>query len=364
MPVYQEQNKSKWAKDGRSWYFRHYYTNIYGKREQKESRKFFTKKEAKQAEKDFENELKQLNSNMLFSKLKELYLIEYEKKNKKGTFEDTRDRINKHISPIFDDLKVIKIALCHFELLKGNISHLDIKTQNSIITYLKSILQFGVDNYDLDIPVLPKIKTIPKGVTPPRKYNIWNIDEFNQFIKVVDDDLYRTLFILLYYTGLRIGELQGLQWNDLNGKIISISKSYNKHERQNTTPKTSNSYRDIDLPNVVIEELNKLYEIQKTCYGFNTNYYIFGDVQPVSRTTLSRQKDKYIKLASVKRITIHEFRHSHVSLLRKMGYTSKQIAHRIGDTETTVIETYSHLFDEDKFTISDGLNRFFEENKR
>lgn len=356
MPVYQEKNKAKQTKDGRSWYYRTYYEDMYGSRKQKVSKLYFTKKEASAEERKFLEKKGDIDSKISFLELQELYLENYKEKNKHQTYIDTKKRIEKHLTPIFGSLKIDKISLYHFEILKENINKLDIKTKNSIITYLKSILQYGVDNYDLNIPVLPKIKTIPKGVTPPRKYSIWDINDFNQFIKVVDDDLYKTLFTLLYFTGLRIGEALALQWSDINGKIISITKSCNKSDQQISTPKTSNSYREIDIPNVVIEALNSLYEVQKKCYGFDNSYYVFGNIKPLSRTTLTRYKDKYIELAKVKKITLHEFRHSHVSLLRSLGYTSKQIANRIGDTEITVMETYSHLFDTDKYTISDGLN--------
>lgn len=356
MAVYQEKDKKKWTKDGRSWYFLCYYTDIYGERKQKESKKYLTKKEAKKAEAEFINSDKKNSSNYFFNELKDLYLEEYKEKNKFETYLDTKNRIEKHITPIFGNIKVNGININHFNILKKNIANLNIKTKNSIITYLKSILQFGVDNYDLDIPILPKIKTIPKGVTPPKKYNIWNIEEFTQFINVVDNIMYKALFTLLYFTGLRIGEALALNWNDINKNMISITKSCNKRGKKITTPKTSNSYREVDIPKMVINTLNDLYNNDKNIYGFNNNFYVFGGISPISRTTLNRYKDKYISIAQVKRITIHEFRHSHVTLLRKLKYDIKQIANRIGDTENTVMETYSHLFEEDKYTISEGLN--------
>lgn len=91
-------------------------------------------------------------------------------------------------------------------------------------------------------------------------------------------------------------------------------------------------------------------------YGFDKEWYLFGGIELLPRTTIIRTKDNIIKKLSIKRITLHEFRHSHVTLLRKLGYTVKQVAHRIGDTETTVIETYSHLFESDKYEISKGLD--------
>lgn len=103
--------------------------------------------------------------------------------------------------------------------------------------------------------------------------------------------------------------------------------------------------------------LDDLYIQKSKIYDFNNEMFAFGDIVPLSRTTIIRKKESYIKKANVKRITIHEFRHSHVTILRSMNYTIKQVATRIGDTETTIIETYSHLFEIDKFVISEGLNK-------
>ena len=138
--------------------------------------------------------------------------------------------------------------------------------------------------------------------------------------------------------------------------MLSITKSCNKKGKKITTPKTSNSYREIDLPKVTMIALNNLFNEQSKIYGFEKNWYIFGGLESLPRTTITRTKDRIIDNLPIKRITLHEFRHSHVTLLRKLGYTVKQVAHRIGDTETTVIETYSHLFESDKCEISKGLD--------
>ena len=110
------------------------------------------------------------------------------------------------------------------------------------------------------------------------------------------------------------------------------------------------------MENKVIELLDELYKEASKTYDFSDDMFIFGGIAPLSRTTITRAKDHYIKKAKLRRITIHELRHSHVSLLREMGYSVKQIATRIGDTEITVLSTYSHLFESNKFAISQGLN--------
>ena len=355
MAIYKEKNKKKCSKDGRSWYFRTYYNDLNGNRKQKTSKMYLTKSEAQEAERTFLTNYEK-QKDLDFESLTRIYLKEYKKKNKEETYENTKNKIIKHISPVLKRTMVSKISISQFEEIKNNISHLNIKTQNSIITYLRSILRIGIEIYDLNIPIFNKIKTIQCNIVPPKEYKVWNVEEFKIFINQVDDLEYKTLFSLLYFTGLRIGELQALKWVDYNNKIISINKSYNKSGKL-TTPKTSNSYREVDIPNNVIKLLDKLYVEKNKMYDFSNEMFIFGDIVPLSRTTITRKKEYYIKKANVKRITIHEFRHSHVTLLRTMNYTIKQVATRIGDTETTVIETYSHLFESDKFIISNGLNK-------
>jgi len=354
MAAFQEKNKKKWTKDGRSWYFKVYYIDIEGNKQRKVSKLFFKKSEAEEAERIFLT-TKGMLKDILFKELTDLYLKEYAKKNKDNTYRDTKNRIEKHILPIFGNKMVSKINMTDIDKLKEKIKHLDIKTQNSIITYLRSILRFGVEQYDLEITILNKIKTIPTGIKPPKKYVVWDVNEFSLFINQIDDLMLKTLFTLLYFSGMRLGEALALNWNDYKSNIISITKSCSKRGEV-TTPKTSNSYREIDIPNKVIELLDKLYIEASKTYDFNNDMFIFGGIAPISRATITRAKDYYISKAKLRRITIHELRHSHVTLLREMGYSVKQIATRVGDTEITVLSTYSHLFDSNKFIISQGLN--------
>ena len=356
MAIYQLKDKSKWTKDGKKWVYDIYYTDQFGKRKEKKGGPYSTKKIAKDKMEEFLLNINKKHFDMKFEVLTELYLKKYKSKNKDTTYYDTKNRIYKHILPYFQKKQVEKINLNDIEIFKENISHLNIRTQNCIITYLKSILRFGIEMYDLNIPIFNKIESVSSGVTPPKTYNIWSIEDFNKFIDIVDILLYKALFTTLYFTGMRIGELLGLTWNDFQNNTLIVNKSYNKKAKLGT-PKTNNSYRKVDIPDVVIELLNELYIQSSKVYGFNKNYFIFGDIKPISRSTLLRTKNSYMnKIVQIPNITIHEFRHSHVSLLRMMKYDVRQIANRIGDTEETVIETYSHLFEEEKNKISDGLN--------
>ena len=166
----------------------------------------------------------------------------------------------------------------------------------------------------------------------------------------------------MYYTGVRLGELRALNWNDINftKKTLSITKSMSKESFQKgsviVSPKTKNSIRTLDLSDNLINELLEHKKEQQKTYGFNDNWYVFGGFQYLAITTLRNKLDKYIKIANVKRITIHGFRHSHVSLLVDIGCDFKDVAERIGDTVKMVQETYYHMFPEKKKIIIERLN--------
>lgn len=219
--------------------------------------------------------------------------------------------------------------------------------------------------YDFDTKIanyLVKIRDDSPIKNDSLKDNYWTYEEYNRFITNVDDNYYSLIFKFLYYTGVRLGELRALNWNDIDfiKKTLSITKSMSKDSFQKgsiiVSPKTKNSIRTLDLSNNLINELLAYKEEQKKIYGFNNNWYVFGGFQYLGITTLRNKLNQYIKIANVKKITIHGFRHSHVSLLIDIGCDFKDVAERIGDTIKMVQETYYHMFPKRKKIIIERLN--------
>ena len=90
--------------------------------------------------------------------------------------------------------------------------------------------------------------------------------------------------------------------------------------------------------------------------------FIFGNVKHLSATTVRRYLNKYIKVSNTKNITLHGFRHSHVSFLVYIGCDTQEIAERIGDTINTVEHTYYHMFPGKKSKTIPAINKFNKEN--
>ena len=126
---------------------------------------------------------------------------------------------------------------------------------------------------------------------------------------------------------------------DSSSSGLSISKSYQRLKGKDviTTPKTKKSNRVIKMPKFLCGEME---DYLKMFYSAGADERIF----PVSKHYLHHEMDRGAKAAGVKRIRIHDLRHSHISLLIDMGFTALAIADRVGHESVDITYKYAHLF--------------------
>ena len=172
--------------------------------------------------------------------------------------------------------------------------------------------------------------------------NFWALEEFKSFVTSVDDPMYYALFMTLYYSGMRKGELLALTWADLDFETNTINVDKTEYNRKVTTTKTEASRRKILMPKNVMNLLNAI----KLERNPKLNYVVFGEIKDsISTTTLDRWFEKYVTAAGIKKIRIHDFRHSHASYLINKGTIISVIAARLGHGDVaTTLNTYSHLY--------------------
>lgn len=371
MAVFQEKNKDKWTTDGRSWYFKCYYTDMYGNTKQKKSKLYATKKEAQEKEIEFLFKVKTVDEtdrDILFTTVYLEWLNHKKQRVKITTYYRIKKATEKHILPYFSNFKLhcIKTNSIYEWIDNLTTKGISLEYQNKIIVFLKEILEYAKDNYDFDNKIVSKIQThrieIPQDKLKDSEKNFWTYDEFKKFIEVVDDELYYLMFNFLYFTGLRFGEMIALNWNDINfeEKTVKITKSLSyKIEGQPyiiTTPKTKNSVREIDLDDNLISLLEKHYNKEKNIVNFHKGMFIFGNVRYIPATSFKRKLNHYINIAIVKTITPHGFRHSHASLLIDLGCDSRDVSKRLGDTVEMIEKTYYHMFPKKKKLTIEKLN--------
>ena len=108
----------------------------------------------------------------------------------------------------------------------------------------------------------------------------------------------------------------------------------------------------------VINQLNKYKKNRKKKYGFKESWFIFGSSKPITKTTIDGVKDWDIEKANVNRITMHEFRHSHATLLISAGLDIISVSRRLGHSDVNItLGVYSHLLDKKNEEIVNFLEK-------
>ena len=182
-----------------------------------------------------------------------------------------------------------------------------------------------------------------------REEQVWDYEEFKQFIVCVDEERYKILFIVLFFTGLRLGEALSLTWLDLKDHKLSITKSVSKIAENATyevkDAKNVSSIRDVSLNNSLYSLLLDYKKRESAKEVFSDSWFIFQGEKPLSRTSITRKKDEAVERSGVKRITIHQFRHSHATNLINDGVNVVAVSRRLGHCDITMtLKVYTHLF--------------------
>lgn len=346
--------KERATKDGRRWYF-YDKIKVDGKTKPYMSRSYMTRNEALKAERDFlvGYETKEINvTGMTFKQLYEEF-YEY-KKDKVKTSTLRTYRVNIKELSEFYELKIKDIKLEHYIAWRKRIGALDLadKTKNGYYKLLKTILNYGTKWHDFNFTsIYNKMEKFSNPNKPPKEMQFYTWEEFKQFLSVIDDIKWKALFEVLYFCGLRRGELRGLSWDNIDffNRELSVVKNVVQEGDGGkcyvTTPKTRTSVRTLPVPERVMKDLHELYSRDKKQYGFNQKWFVFGDKEPLSARILRHQKNKYTQESGVKQIRIHDFRHSCASVLINNGASIMIVAKYLGHAKIDeTLNTYSHLF--------------------
>lgn len=293
-------------------------------------------------------------SELTLIQLYEQYFNNLKNQLKDSSLIDIETMWKHHINPYLGNSKVNKITKTDILNWQNSLTEkgYSYNYKVKIRICLSAILNFGVCYYDtVRNPVL--LVDGFKNTQRKQEMQIWTPEEFKQFISVVDNPIYKSLFTTLFYTGMRKGECLALNWTDFNSKTmkLNVNKSVSrkiyldKNSTQRykiTTPKNDSSYRAVSITPSVASELDNLKEY--CLENRMTGDYIFCGDNPLPDETINRYYKNYCKVAGVKKIRLHDFRHSHASYLISEGINIVAVAKRLGhgDIEQT-LNTYSHL---------------------
>ncbi len=360
------------------WYYTGKYKDILGKRHDYKKRGFNSKKAAKKAEDQFLLKIKggygRLTVNALIEifntqnlKIKDPTRVLYMRLQKNFISPYLGDKYIDSIKP----LDIEKWTLLIANKKKKNGEPFKWAYQCNIFDCLYSLFGFATRKKLLD-------ENPCKGLTAYKdpniiiedeteidaKTNFWEVDTYIAFMSKIDNQENRDIYETLFYTGLRIGEFVALKWEDFYDDKLHIRRMYSTTLNRITTPKTNNSIRTISLPSILVRTLNERYKRVSRQDGFNSSYFIFGSIKPISTYKIRSQLYYDIERTGVKRITPHGFRHSHASyLLSNPIIPEALVAARLGDTIDTLQKTYAHVYQKYRQTLTDYLDIIEEMSK-
>lgn len=341
------------------WLIQYRFTDWQGKRRKSTKRGFATKREAEEWLRTFLVTQK-ADFDMKFEEFLKMYYADMETRLREHTMRTKKYIIDLKILPYFgqkrvNDITAADIRRWQNELIKKGYSPTYLKTINN---QLSAIFNYAVKYYDLKGNPCTKAGSI--GKSRAEEMSFWTIDEFRQFVDCIMDKRQSYMcFMILYWTGMRLGELLALTPADidLDKHTISITKSYQRLGKKDvvTPPKTPKSKRLITIPEFLVADIkdymDSLYEVQEDDRLF-----------PVTKYFLEHEMQRGIKASGVKRIRIHDLRHSHASMLVELGFSPLEIADRLGHEKIeTTLNTYSHLYPNKQVKIADRLDSEYKE---
>jgi len=357
MTAYKDDKTNTWLA-----YFR--YTDWTGERKQKMKRGFPTKREALAWERSF-LEKKAADLSMSFEDFVVVYIGDMKNRIREHTWMTKENIIRTKLLPYFGKKKMNEIqtkdviAWQNEMLASGGsggkgYSPTYLKT---IHNQLSAILNHAVRHYELKENVAAKVG--PIGKKEATEMLFWTKEEYFKFADaMMDKPVSYYAFEVLYWCGLRLGEMLALAPSDFDfsKRTIFVTKSYQRLKGEDviTAPKTPKSIRTVQMPQALAEEMQ---EYLKMLYGIEPDDRIFQ----ISKSYLHHEMNRGSKEAGVKRIRVHDLRHSHVSLLIEMGFSALAIASRLGHESIDITYRYAHLFPSTQIEMADKLNNEREE---
>lgn len=337
-----------------TWYVSFRYIDWTGEKKQKLKRGFRTKKEALEYESEYKRKAN-ADMDMELGSFVELYFEDKKNELKQNSIRNKKYMIATHIIPYFGNKKMNEILPADIIQWQNFIHDKNFsKTYERMIqNQITALFNHAQKIYNLQNNPCKKVKKM--GKSDADKMEFWTKAEYDQFISVVDHDSDSYLMAeILFWTGMREGELLALTLGDIDllQNQIHINKTYYRAEGRDiiTTPKTDTSNRTITIPEFLKEEIQAY--ISKS-YGMPDDERLF----PIVARTLQKRMKAFMEKAEVKKIRIHDFRHSHVAYLINQGVQPLIIKERLGHRDIKItLNTYGHLYPSQQRQVADLLD--------
>jgi integrase len=358
MPIY----KTGKSKDGKQGYrVRVNYTDGNGKYQTK-TQIVYGAPEAKAAEQALLASVAEqpMRSRMTVKNLFDEYIAVKRLEVRDTTLDKAASILSNNVLPYLGNVKISKLDLCQLQGWKTTISEKDLAiiTMQNIYSAFRAMLNYAVRMEYIPKNPLDRIGNFKEVYfeNPQDTIRYYTADQFKKFIAVaakhmdtMTDRGYYVFFNIAFFTGLRKGEINALRWGDIDGNILHVRRSVAQKIKGKpiieTPPKNKSSYRDLQLPQNLMVILQEHKALQQKEKSFTEEYRVCGGISCLGDTSISNRNIRYADEAGLPHIRIHDFRHSHASLLANEGINIQEIARRLGHSKIEITwNTYSHLY--------------------
>lgn len=369
MPIYKTEKK----KDGLQGYrVRVAYTDSEGGHKQVE-RTAYGKAEAQLLERRLIDELASPSSSLrspegcgnplpvhTIQTLYDEYVIAKAAEVRSSTLAKTKSILSTHVLPVLGSTPLDALDAPTLQAWKNGVAEkpLKILMKQNAYKELRALLNYAVKLDYLPSNPLVKIGNFRDAYAAPEreKLRYYTKEQFQAFIEAAEAQsktLYDwgiyTFFCIAYFTGMRKGEINALRWTDLEDERLTVRRSVNQKVKgqppEETPPKNKSSYRTIQAPVPLMRVLTAQKSRQQQDSRFSESWYICGGPSCISDTALSNHNGDFADAAGLPHIRIHDFRHSHASLLCNEGINIQEVARRLGHSNVEITwKTYAHLY--------------------
>lgn len=333
----------------KTYYCKFRYKDYTGKQRTTTKRGFARKKDALRYEMEFKATAKE-TPDITVKALSALFLADAKQRVRENSYRSFEAICRLHIVPSLGDLKLKKVTPLIINKWQNDLPS-DVSPQTIATWRTVCCLMFNHAVRYLGLPSNP-FTNVPGRGHQVQRLKFWELEDFLSVLECTHDTTipYKLFFSVLFYSGMRIGEFQGLMREDIDFATnkISVHRTYNDRYMTVNPPKTKSSERSITMPQAIMNDIKQYLDSipEKTEYPFAI----------VCSSAISRALKKAARLAGVEPINLHGLRHSHTSYLLHAGVSVTDVAHRLGHkSSNTTLSFYAHFYENDDNKIADML---------
>lgn len=332
--------------DNGTWTAQFWYRDYNGERRHKKRRGFKTQAEAERFEEESSSECTG-SIGVTFATFYKTYEADVRPRLREHTWIGKDYIVKDKILPFFGNMRMEEIAPIDVIRWQNRLMARRGKDGEpyketylrSVWNQLKAIFNHAVRLYGLKSSPCAKVE--PLGSKKGEEMQFWTKEEYLRFADAaMDKPAVYHAYEVLYWCGLRVGEMLALTPADFDFRksVIKVTKSYQRFRGRDvvTPPKTPKSVREVVMPKFLADEMREYLSLESP----GRDERVFR----MTKSCLHHEMDRCSKAAGVKRIRIHDLRHSHVSLLIDMGFPAVAIADRMGHESASITYKYAHLF--------------------